>query len=305
MNNVKISIDDLITEYMAYKVKNGYEPSYKGVEFIDFVKYFESKIEIDNYEEETIFNSFLNKSYLSYLFERTNSHIDVTCINGDYVFKANYKLSDFSLSLLRTYFMHGSDANMVRTIIGEYLKDSPKRDIDMSTKLLDENLMIGKYVSAEIILNIWNSYLKDKVECHAWPRQCNDIYTYLLEMDLARIIGLDLNKEDLFKLYADLSKRIGLMYQEDNNLKIASASNIYLAKANYDLIIKGYESLIGYAFGEFKSSLGVDLSKLLFTETHRVGGIFFWDEDVEVKSTTERIDNNKIKKLVMNMDKYI
>lgn len=301
----KITVDDLITEYIAYKVKNGYEPSFRGKEFIEFVNYFQSLMEVSSYDVDTIFESFLNKPYVTYLFDRTNSHIDIEYENDDRVFKANYKLSDFNLSLIGTYFMDKDMVDKVRTIIGEYLKDMPKRKIDVSKQILDENLMVGKYVSSEIVSNIWNAYVRKNVENHTWPRQCNDICTYLLEMDLAKIIGLESKREEILQLYYDLARRIGIMYQDNKDLKITSTSGSYLAKANYDLIIKGYEQLVGYAIGEFKSSLGIDLSNLSFTESHRVGGVFFWDEDVEVKSTTERIDNNRIKKLVMKMDKYI
>jgi len=301
----KITIDDLITEYMAYKVKNGYEPSFRGKEIIEFVKYFQTKMEVSSYDLETMFDKFLENPYVSYLFDRLNSHIDVDYKNDERIFKANYKLSDFNLSLIGTYFMDKEQVNKVRSIIGDYLKNIPKREIDMSTKVIDENLIIGKYVSAEIISNIWNAYVRRSVENHSWPRQCSDINTYMLENDLAKIIGLDSKREIFLQLYNDLSKRIGIMYQDDRNLKIISTSRSYLAKANYDLAINGYEQLVGYAIGEYKSSVGFDLEKLTYTESHREGGIFFWDEDVEIRSTTERIDNNKIKKLVMNLDKHL
>lgn len=301
----KITIDDLITEYMVYKVKNGYEPSFRGNEFVEFVKYFQTKMEVSGYDLETMFDKFLENPYVSYLFDRLNSHIDVGYKNDERIFKANYKLSDFNLSLIGTYFMDKEQVNKVRNIIGDYLNNIPKREIDMSTKVIEENLIIGKYVSAEIISNIWNAYVRSNVENRSWPRQCSDINTYLLENDLAKIIGLDSKRENFLRLYYDLSKRIGIMYQDDRNLKIVSTSRSYLAKANYDFVIKGHEQLVGYAIGEYKSSVGFDLEKLTYTESHREGGIFFWDEDVEIRSTTERIDNNKIKKLVMNLDKHI
>ena len=33
----KLTVDDLIVEYMAYKVRNGYEPSFLTSEFISFL----------------------------------------------------------------------------------------------------------------------------------------------------------------------------------------------------------------------------------------------------------------------------
>ena len=39
----KLTVDDLIVEYMMYKVKNGYEPSFLTSEFISFL-YFSKSI---------------------------------------------------------------------------------------------------------------------------------------------------------------------------------------------------------------------------------------------------------------------
>ena len=63
----KLTIDDLIVEYMMYKVKNGYEPSFLTSEFISFLYFFESKMEIEDslYENIKLFERF---------FQRKNEH---------------------------------------------------------------------------------------------------------------------------------------------------------------------------------------------------------------------------------------
>lgn len=45
----RLTVDDLIVEYAMYKVKNGYEPKYPTSEFIDFLHFFETKMEIDDF----------------------------------------------------------------------------------------------------------------------------------------------------------------------------------------------------------------------------------------------------------------
>ena len=50
--------------------------------------------------------------------------------------------------------------------------------------------MIGKYVTAQIVQNIWYSYIDKEIELHHWPRQCRDINKYLFDIDLAEIIGV-------------------------------------------------------------------------------------------------------------------
>ena len=37
-----LTVDDLIVEYMIFKVKNGYEPQFLASEFIEFLHFFES-----------------------------------------------------------------------------------------------------------------------------------------------------------------------------------------------------------------------------------------------------------------------
>lgn len=119
--------------------------------------------------------------------------------NIDYLISANYRLSDYDKSIINSYLMDNEMGKFddfkgktreIRKIIGEYLKDEPKRKIDESTEIDDNDLMIGKYVTAQIVHNIWYSYIDKEIELHHWPRQCRDINKYLFDIDLAEIIGV-------------------------------------------------------------------------------------------------------------------
>ena len=59
----KLTADDLIVEYMVYKVKNGYEPSFLVSEFMDFLLYFESKMEVFDtlYDGIKLFERFFDR----------------------------------------------------------------------------------------------------------------------------------------------------------------------------------------------------------------------------------------------------
>lgn len=59
----RLTVDDLIVEYAIYKVKNGYEPKYSTSEFIDFLHFFETKMEVDDvlYDGEELFKDFLKE----------------------------------------------------------------------------------------------------------------------------------------------------------------------------------------------------------------------------------------------------
>ena len=75
---------------------------------------------------------------------------------------------------------------------------------------------MGKYLTAEIINIIWKSYIEENIKQNRWPGQCRDIDKYLLEIDLAEIIELKSIKKELLDMYETVSKRIAILFKEDN-----------------------------------------------------------------------------------------
>lgn len=317
----KLTVDDLIVEYMMYKVKNGYEPSFLTSEFISFLYFFESKmLVVDSiYENDKLFARFFERKAESD-WSRTVSwitkekeivpHMDMVYSekDNDYLIRANYKLSDFDRSVINTYFMPGGQwgegkTKEIRNIIGEYLSNQQKRQLDESVSIDNNDLIVGQYVSAEIVVNIWENYIKKLIENHKWPRQCSDINKYLFETDLVETIGVESIKNDLIELFNEFSKKIAILYHQDKNLRISTHTNVYLARANYDLLIQGYEKIMGTTFGQYNKSFDVDLSNSTFTESHELDGIYNWDEDPDVSVTTNKIGNDNVKKLVRNLKK--
>lgn len=295
----KLTIDDLIVEYMIYKVKNGYEPSFTTNEFMKFLEFFEDEMEVSDviYDNEELFKRFFERKNNDSWWIKENlisdkkiaqPHMEMIYSEkySDYLIKANYKLSEFDTSIINTYFMDVDQVFRIRTLISAWMTNYSKRKI--KEQEIDNNtLLVAKSVAAEIIGNIWGSYINEKIENNEWPIQCRDINKYLFEIDLAEIIGLDSIKNDLIELYTILSKRIAYLYFQDKNLKISSYSSGYLARANYDLIIEGYEKIINIAFGRYKKSLDLDFTKFKFSQSH---------EEEKIS------DDNKIKKLVINLD---
>ena len=317
----KLTVDDLIVEYMMYKVKNGYEPSFLTSEFISFLYFFESKMPVVDsiYENDKLFTRFFERKAESDWSRTVNRitkekeivpHMDMVYSekDNDYLIRANYKLSDFDRSVINTYFMPGGQwgegkTKEIRNIIGEYLSNQQKRQLDESVEIDNNDLIIGQYVSAEIVVNIWESYIKKMIENHRWPRQCSDINKYLFQTDLAEIIGVDSIKNNLIELFNEFSKRIAILYHQDKNLRISTHTNVYLARANYDLLIQGYEKIMGTTFGQYNKSFNVDLSNSTFTESHELDGVYNWDEDPDVSVTTNKIGNDNVKKLVRSLKK--
>lgn len=322
----KLTVDDLIVEYMIYKVKNGYDPEFTATEFIDFLKFFEKRIPVDDviYDGEKLFKRFLERSIESHWHNTIDYHknetiptphmdIEYSEKDKDYIMKANYRLSDFDKSVINTYFMDrgmskfddfDGTAKKIRTLIAEYLSDKPKRKLEDSE--LDEGeIMYGKYIAVEIITQIWESYVDALIGYHKWPEQCKDIDKYLFETDLATIINLPSIKEELINLYKVLSKRIALMYNKDRNLKVSSSHVSYLEGANYDLLIQGCEKWMKATFGPYKKKLDFDLSKLTFSETHSIDSapVYYLDgDDPEFKTTTSKLGNQKIKTIVEKLE---
>ena len=302
----KLTVDDLIIEYMICKIENGYEPSFTAGEFINFLLHFESKMTV----YDTLYDG---DKLLGRFFERKNKddwsipHMEMVYSSKDTsnLVKANYRLSCFDRSIINTYFMDKKEVQKIRNIILEWLSNYPKRKLNENREVENIYLIMGKYLSAEIIDIIWKDYIKSKVEVGQWPYQCTDIDRYLLEVDLAEIIGLKSIKKELLELYEVLSKRISILFNEDEKLKISSYDNAYMSYANYKLLINGYEDLFKMSFGPYKRSFLIDMEKLSFTEKHEVDRTYAWDEDPEIKSRTILIGEAPVRKLVRCLDKYI
>ena len=314
----KLTVDDLIVEYMIYKVENLYEPSFTIGEFINFLLYFESKITVYDtlYDGEKLFKRFFERKNEHDWFKIVkwnpyekviNPHMDMIYISKDtsYIIKANYKLNLNDKQNINTYYMddYKGDAFKIRCIIGEWLKDHLKRTIDESIEITQQDKFVGKYIAAKIITIVWNSYIDKLIEIRFWPMQCKDINKYLFELDLADIICIESKKDDLIELYDVLTKRIAILYHQDKNLKICSNTFDYLAQANYKLLIHGYEDIMSIAFEKYKKSLEIDFSTFTFQENHEINELYNEDDYLNIKITNTPVKNETVKRLIRNLDK--
>ncbi len=322
----KLTVDDLIVEYMMYKVNNGYDPKFTTSEFISFLYFFEEKMKVEDalYDNDVLFKRFFERK-IEHDWSTTNwstnekhpsphMNMEYSEKDNDYIITANYRLSGYDKSVINTYFMdngcskfddYKGTAWKIRNIIGDFLSDQPKRIIDETTEINEKELLVGKYISAEIIAQIWQSYINAQIELKAWPIQCKDINKYLFEIDLQKIIGTKPIKKELLELYSALSRRIAILYHSDKNLKVSSNMGSYLARANYELLIQGYEKTMSIAFGRYQKSLEFDLSSSTFKESHEIDGVYDWYDDPDIKTTTTSIENDNVKKLVRNIEKNI
>lgn len=300
----ELTVDDLIVEYMMYKVKNNYEPSFSVSEFMDFLKFFQSKMEVKDVLEDgkKLFDRFFRRKNKEDWFgwEDCEPHMDMSFdeTKGENVIRANYRLSNYDRSEINTYFMDETKVEEIRSIISEYVDKQPKRRINEYLTPTEDIVKLSKLLSAQIIIDIWDIYLEKLVRVKEWPSQCRDINEYLLETDLAQIIKIPSVREELLELYHTYAHRIALMAAEDPNLRISPCTGSYLEKANYDLLIKDYEEIMKGNFGVYKNTFDIDLEK-----TRKLNG----KEGSETKRFVEFMNNlekGKEKKLeIVNNNK--
>lgn len=296
----KLTVDDLIVEYLAHKVKNGYGTYIVGEEFMDFLSFFREKFAVEDTldDKDILFERFFERKNKYDCHNKQHMDMEYKYEIYDYVLFANYGFSDFDLSIITTYFMNDKLVSQMRNVIGEYFKDKPKRVIDTNKKINEDELLTGKCVAVQIIREIWDSYIREQIKYDKWPKQCTDFNKYFIQTDLAQIINIPSIKKDLINIYNVFSKRVGVLYHEDKDLRICSYNGSFFAKVNYDLIIKDYEKMMKIAFDRYKKSLTIDLKSFEFSETHDEGLY-----DHYYKTTTNKIINENVKKLVKTIDR--
>jgi len=295
-----LTVNDLIVEYMIYKTINGYEPSFEAEAFMDFLRFFKSQIKLDDFslDKTSLFKNFFEykkcdwSTTINYttLEKVYNPHMDIEFLNdvNDFLIKANYRLSAYDNSVINTYFLSEKERENIKKLIKMYLKDVPKRQINLSTSVTEQKLFISKCIAARILACIYNKVVKNEMNNIISGKNI----TYLLQKNL---------QDNAFKVtdeylsfYDDISKKIAILYSLDENLKISTYKNHYLAKANYDLLIQDYEKMFQICYGDFKSSLQIDLEKLTILQSDNA----YYNEP-------SKIDSDIVKKLVRTLDENI
>ncbi|MCI8393933.1 MAG: hypothetical protein HFH86_00410 [Bacilli bacterium] len=293
----KLTVDDLIVEYMIYKVKNGYDPKFLANEFIQFLLFFESKIPVQDslYDNKKLFQRFFKRkseddwSTINWLTGKKieNPHMDFIEQDSKIMIAANYQLSDYDRSMLNTYFMSERKVQEIRNLIEEFVSCQPKRKIKESEETTENDIIVGKIFSAKIIFQIWNSYIKNQIKNYEWSKQCIDMNKYLFDMDLAKMMEMKSIKKEIVELYNSFSKKVSILYHQDQSLKISSYRNQYLARANYELLSQGYEKWVNNTFGPDKKTIDEDLTKILSSKN----------------KTDKTLENNiSVRKLIKNLE---
>lgn len=126
---------------------------------------------------------------------------------------------------------------------------------------------------------------------------------YLFTNDLVEILGLKSTKQKLLDFYEVISRRIAILYQQDNDLKISNRSNLFLARANYELLIDGFQDIFEIAFGEYKKTLDIDLATPPIEENDKIDKKTMPDEFSFTVMTITQSRLDDLSKLVRSIDK--
>lgn len=255
---------------MIEKVRLGYEPSYTIDEFVMFLQYFRQYKEVYDVldDGEELFNRF---------FLRKVNNWDVRNYNGEkripHIVRDNngILMATNSLSFYDDIgFLGDKEQKEVENIIGMFLKDFPRRGIDISTHISYDMMNLGQVAAAFFIYCIWNGYCSINSDNGWWPKQCVDIDKYLLDTDLAKYIGIPSIREDILTFYDCVSKRIAVLFQNDPQLLISN-KNInysYLAYSNYRSVVDGYDELMGFVS---RYGFRIDFNKKIFSYVNYSG----------------------------------
>lgn len=295
----RLTIDDLIVEYMILKIKMGYESSYTIDEFMNFILYFEKYKEIDDviYDGDKLFDRFFERKKEDWSFNDISLYFSKKkyvphIIRIDDRIVATNELSSYDYSLLNIYFMSVNEQVFIREAINKYLRQFFKREINMDINVSNKNIEIGECIAAKFISSLWREYVYKYVELKKWPSQCKDINDYLFNVDLANIIKLPSIRDDVLSFYKNVSKVISVMIENDSSLEIKNSDNIYLPYANYEYIFRGYNDL----FDRFckECYFEVIVNKNLYIENC----FCFDDYRRRVRSSIDDIDTKRLVKIL-------
>ena len=145
-------------------------------------------------------------------------------------------------------------------------------------------MLIGKYTAGEMIMNALTKNLGIDSE-------------ELVSDQLSELQALKPLEEFLPGFYDEISKRIAILYQCDQNLKINNDENRYLANYHYHLLKDGYGSVFEKLSVGDLAKLEIDLNQKSFISREQKA-------EQEIINQTE-IGNDHAKTLSKILDHHI
>lgn len=238
MEKQKINYGDIINKYIMTKVKMGYEPFCTNEEieqFLNFARNFVT-IEPDNVSANEILEHYLNgprSKNKVWSIKKADFEFIPTVIKTD----SGLIVPTYELNYSSNFDVYKDLNNCIETFLK---KNGKVRTIEQEAIADEDTINFSSNTAATILLDVWNDKIRRLINNDKWPYQCQDIKKYLIEMDLAPIIGLDAMQEKLLTFYYTIQNRIMNIAKNDPSFTMTNLERKLLAKANFDAVMQGY-----------------------------------------------------------------
>lgn len=246
-NEMKWTYDELITLYIAEKVRRGYEVSSTFEElanFLDFVTYI---VDVENFNTsyDEIIKNYIHgrgskKEVWNAKYERYDvlpivKQLDATLIEPTYDLSYPLKMSNSNSLEVEKY-------EQIKYCLDLFLKRRcDRREIP---KVKHTNLAARYFcydAAAALTLKIWTDIVDYYISIGKWPLQCDDLVEYVINLDLASIIKLPSMRQEMGNFYRIINRRMLPLVQNDENFRMTNLQDEVLAKSNFDLIMEGLD----------------------------------------------------------------
>lgn len=236
MAKFSLTSSDLIIEYMILKVKNGYEPCVSIEELTSFLSFYKHYQSFNVKKELTD----ILDDFFAMQTKRWGKNLRIVQTHTG-ALKPTYRLTDTSSTVACQ--LTKSSLSEIQSPIYHYLNVLSKRRIDVCISISRENLKTGKYVAAVIVRLVLDELRE------MYFQMAPDNLKY---MKIERVIFSDeFDSDEVLKMrkqilqfYDLISKRVAVLLEQDLSLKIARQTDKCLAKANFNLIVSGYEDFV-------------------------------------------------------------
>lgn len=232
----KYNSSELILSYISMKLQEGYKPFCSVEEisdFLDFITYFIA-LDCDKESYGQIVHNLLESPVIKQANWESNDGISYPIIEGkeDIIYPTYYFMNVLEID------------EKLKEYIKAYLRKSGvafQVNVPENIYFTEEQEEFGSNVASTLLLYVWDEKLRKMIFYQQWPKQCTDIYKYLIEADLASAIGLPEMRTSLLKFYNDVKNRVTVLSQDDPNFQLSNFSYRLLSKANFDAVMKGYQ----------------------------------------------------------------
>lgn len=228
--------NNIITEYIVEKVRNGYELSCTSEELMEVLEMATSFVDVNT-------KNFCD-AVERYIEGNASKRKVWSVRQGDFVYNPIVKRTESGL-IIPTYDLSRPSQSVMDYALSQYLtefmkRNCEKRKVDETISIDYQTTQFSQSAAAALVCDIWSKKIGRLIENGRWPIQCTDIKEFLIDQDLASIIKESPMREDLLNFYFDVANRIALLSVKDYNFRMTNYDNEVLAKANFDFVIDGY-----------------------------------------------------------------